>query len=284
MGVGARSMAMGGGSAGLADDANAAYYNPAGLVFIDNRQVGLTLHSMALDRRLMYAGYAQSFGTRPEPGRKGRPMQAGFSLAWLGAGTDRIDGRDSDGNHTDTYSNFENAFFFSFALKPGPALAVGFSGKLVWNTFPRMADRGKAMSASGFGFDLGVMAKPLPFLRLGAKYTWDSQKMYERGTQTRDKFPETVCAGAAWQAASGRLLVTGQVEKVRAFPARLSGGVQFSPFEGIFLRAGLRGTEPGFGAGLRRQVVSGKSQVDYAYVPDPVAPRGNHVFTWSFLF
>jgi hypothetical protein len=291
IGVGARAMAMGGGSSALADDAAAAYYNPAGLAFLDERQFGLALNSMALDRKLMWAGYVQPFAGKIGPGKTGRPMRAGFSLAWLGAGVDDIDGRDYDGNHTRSYSNWESAFYFSFAVRPDPHFAFGFSAKILWNTFPHMTDNGKSMSATGVGFDLGLTAKPVRSVTLGitlrdlrSRYTWNSQKLYERGTQTVDAFPRTLSAGASWMGFSDRLLATISLEKVEFQPARFSSGVQVSFFRKVFLRIGVRNGCLTYGAGFCQGVFSKRTVVDYAYVPDPVAPRGNHVFGFSFIF
>jgi hypothetical protein len=345
LGAGARAMAMGGGTSALADDATAGYYNPAGLAFLEGKHVGFTLNSMALDRTLSCAGYAQSFGTtrtetrnyRPDFGPIGehdtdpetdtatatdgdsvavsagqrKPMQAGFSIAWLGAGVDDIDGRDYDGNHTRKYSNWENAFYFSFAIKPNSVLSLGFSAKLLWSTFPRLTDTGKAMSATGLGFDLGAMVRPVPSVTLGvsihdlrSRYTWDSQKMYERGSQTIARFPVGFSAGAAWRGFSGRILATAGMEQYKTVlengsrfePAALSAGIQAEPVRGVFVRAGIRGGMQGglrsgprdgeltFGLGVSRTVFSKRTELDYAFVPDPVAPRGNHVFSWSLVF
>jgi hypothetical protein len=299
IGVGARAMAMGGGSSALADDATAGYYNPAGLAFLKGRQAGFTLNTMALDRTLSHIAYAQSFGSDPDSTSPRRPMQAGFSVAWLGAGVDDIDGRDYDGNPTRMYSSLENAFYFSFAIKPGPALSVGFSAKLLWSTFPRMTDAGKAMSATGLGFDLGAMLKPVSSVTLGvtvhdlrSRTTWDSQKLYERGSQTTARFPLGFSAGAAWRGFSGRILATARLDQYqtllengsRYLPASFGLGVQAEPVPGLFLRAGLRDGDFTFGGGYSRAVFSKRTELDYAFVPDPVAPRGNHVFSWSFAF
>lgn len=291
IGAGAKAMAMGGGSSALADDATAAYYNPAGLAFLDKRQFGLALNSMALDRKLMWVGYVQPFEGKIGSSGNGRPMQAGFSLAWLGAGVDDIDGRDYDGNHTKTYSNWESAFYFSFAVRPDPRFALGFSAKILWNTFPHATDNGKSMSATGVGFDFGLTAKPMRSVTLGimlrdlrSRYTWNSQKLYERGTQTVDAFPRTLSAGASWLGFSDRLLATGSVEKIEFQPALYSSGVQYSFFRKVFVRAGIRNGGLTYGAGFCQDVFSKRTVVDYAFVPDPVAPRGNHVFGFSFVF
>jgi hypothetical protein len=339
LGAGARAMAMGGGTSALADDAMAGYYNPAGLAFLEGKHVGFTLNSMALDRTLSCVGYAQSFGSKREESRiyrpdfgpigdnapdpdadtdtdedsvavsagQRKPMQAGFSIAWLGAGVDDIDGRDYDGNHTRMYSNWENAFYFSFAIKPNSVLSLGFSAKLLWSTFPRLTDTGKAMSATGLGFDLGAMARPVPSVTIGvsihdlrSRYTWDSQKLYERGSQTIARFPVGFSAAVAWRGFSGRILATAGMEQYktileggsRAEPAALSAGIQAEPVRDVFLRAGVRSgprsaarnAEFTFGFGASRTVFSKRTELDYAFVPDPVAPRGNHVFGWSLVF
>ncbi len=300
MGLGARGLAMAGSVAASADDATAAYYNPAAAAFLQNRQVGLSLNSMALDRKLMSVGYAQSFRAAANPQQTVRPMEAGFSLMWIGASVGRIDGRDWDGQHTQTYSNWENAFCFSFALKPAPRVAIGLTGKLLWNTFPHMSDKGEAMSATGFGFDVGAMVQPIRSVTvsvsvhdLRSRYTWDSQKLFERGSQTVVKFPVLFRTAAAWKGFSDRVLMTAQVEQeknievrpARFFPAAASFGVQAEPVKHFFVRAGVRTDEaPAFGFGWRKAAFGKATILDYAFVPDPVAPAGSHVFGWSFMF
>jgi hypothetical protein len=299
MGLGARALAMGGGSGALAADATTAAGNPAGLVFLEGRHVGLSLDAMALDRKLMSAGYAQSFRSRADSGRTGGPMRAGFSLAWIGAVTDDIDGRDWDGNHTEMLTHVENAFLFSFALQPGPAVGIGFTAKVLWSVFPGLTDRNESMGATGVGFDAGVRIRPVRPLAFAfsvhdvhSRYTWDSQKMYERGSQTVSPFPLGFRASAAWTGWSDRLTAVAQVEQrkvtdadpARWLPAEASAGIEAEAAAGLFLRAGFNREGVPFGFGFRRAFLGRTTELDYAYVPDSAAPGGRHAFTWSFLF
>lgn len=286
MGLGARGMGMGGGLVTLVDDGYVTYYNPAGLVFLPGRWFTATLNSMALDRRLHYLGYAQAIG-----GQKKGLIQGGFSAGWLCAGVDNIDARDFSGKDIGSLSSWEHCFFFSFALNPAPPIAFGFNGKLLYHRFPGITDEGDALSAVGFGFDIGVIVRPTEYLTLGftvrdlrSRYTWDSQKLYERGTQTVDSFPRIFRGGMSVKVLSNRLIVGFDLEKVEFMPWKSIIGLEVEGYKGVFLRGGLKGRDMTFGVGYR-YLIAGKSiQMDYAYVPDPVAPRSNHVFTWSFVF
>lgn len=286
MGLGARSMGMGGGSVAISDDGHIAYYNPAGLTELPGRWFSATLNTMALDRRMIYLGYAQPIG-----GQAGGPLRGGFSVGWLAAGVDNIDARDFSGNDIGTLSSWDHTFYFSFALKPHPKFSLGVSGKLLYSRFPNITDSDGAMTAVGFGFDVGASFRPIENVTIGitvhdlrSKYTWDSQDVYERGTQTVDPFLRLVRGGVAARFLNGRLLATFDLEKVEYYPLDYVTGVEYEAIKGLFTRIGLRGGELAFGAGYHRLLLGKEIHLDYAYVPDTIAPRGNHVFTWSFIF
>lgn len=293
MGTGARILGMGGGGAALGDDAYAAIYNPAGLVFIQGKQVTASLSSMALDRKLHYIGYAQSLGKIPTAENvksKRPPFRAGFALGWLSAGVDQIDARDFDGAQIGTLSMSEHAFYFSFAIQPAPFLGIGFSGKALYSRFPGILDDGGAMSSTGFGFDMGLSIRPLPSVSFGlvvqdlrSKYTWNSQDLYEQGTQTLDRFPRVMVAGVAFRP-HPRLLLNANIHKTALCPAVFRGGIEAECLPGLFLRGGYNEDALAAGGGYRLEWQGKRIQIDYAYVPDPVAPRGDHVFSWSFEF
>ena len=161
----------------------------------------------------------------------------------------------------------------------------------MYSRFPEITDDETAMSTTGFGFDFGALFRPVSSLQLGLtvrdiriKYTWDSQDIYEKGTQTIDRFPQVLRLGAAWRGIRNRLLLSFDVEKVEYWPASIRTGIEFQVYDGIFLRSGLMDSDVSFGAGYRLHAYGKATLIDYAYVPDPVAPRGNHVFSWSFIF
>jgi len=290
MGLGGQAMGIGGGSVAFAEDGHIAKYNPAGLVFLGGRWATATLHVMALDRRMHYIGIAMPLGPEFDKVKRGN-LRAGFALGWQGAAVENIDGRDSDGHPTGMLSNHENAFFFSFAVQPLRMFSLGISGKLLYNRFPGIAQEGESMSATGFGFDLGFFARPHPRLALGfalrdlrGRYTWNSQKLFERGSQTVDEFPKILQAGAAFDGIPGRLTVFADLKKMEYRPLEWASGLALRPMEGIILRAGFSKSMLSGGLGLRWRVYGRTACLDYALAPDPVAPSASHVFSWSLIF
>jgi len=64
MGLGARANAMGNAFTGIAEGPVAAYYNPAGIPFLETRQLMLSYRFLSLDRNFNYIGFAT--GIRPK--------------------------------------------------------------------------------------------------------------------------------------------------------------------------------------------------------------------------
>jgi len=287
MGLGARSLGMGGGSAALVDGANTAYFNPGGLSFIENRWVTGSLHAMPLNRRITYLGYAQPLNK----GRRRGHLKGGFAVGWLSAGVSDIDGRDFSGVHTDMINTAEHAYYFSFAISPAERISIGFSAKLVNHRYPGISGPGTILSAIGFGFDAGIMVRPVKNLTLGlvlrdlrTAYTWDTQDFYELGTQQRDAFPKVFRAGFAWNLPFKKLLFIFDAEKVDGRPWRFLGGVEAGSFQGAFARAGFRYDNLTFGGGYRKVLGGFTLSLDYALLLDSTAPGVNHLFTWSMFF
>ncbi|MBN1779524.1 hypothetical protein JW948_00170 [bacterium] len=289
MGAGSRTLGMGGGSAALGDDANTIYYNPAGLVYLQDRWITSSLHRMPLDRHLFFLGFAAPIGNKDE--RKPGMIRGGFGLGWLSAGVGNIDSRDENGVHQGMLSHAEHCFYFSFAMNPHPVLALGISGKLVYNRFPDIAMDGGAFSARGFGFDLGVLLRPVRSVSLGltvrdlrAAYTFDSQKVYEQGLQNTHEFPVVIQTGAVWRGLKGNLIVHADYRKIESMPGTVMTGAEYNLIRGFCIRAGLDDMQPAFGFGFRGAVFSEGVVLDYAFVQDPVAPGSNHIVTCSFVF
>ncbi len=289
MGLGARAMAMGGGSPALTDDIYAAYYNPAGLVFLENHQVSITMNQMALDRKLFFAGYGQSIEAKSKQGNQ--DMHAGFAAGWLAAGVDNIDGRDINGNHYDTFSNWEHCFYFSFAIQPTSFLSFGGSAKILHNRMPKLTKDNETLTNTSVGFDIGLIAKPVENITVGvsvhdlrSQYTWDTQNVYANGTQETDTLPSVILAGVTWKGLENRLLLSANIEKVDKMESRLLFGAEGKVTQNLVLRLGMRNGDITAGGGYAFQLGNRITRLDYAFVKDPVAPSDNHIFTWSFLF
>lgn len=283
MGLGARALASGGGSAVFFGDGSVAYYNPAGIVFVSTRRATASLASLSLDRSISFVGYAQSLA--PNGVRN-----AGFGIGWIGAGINNIDGRDTNGEHTDTYSASENCFYFSFAHSITPRIAFGITAKILSYNFPNLSDDG-TVSAKGLGFDFGIMAVPLPNLFAGivikdinSRYSWNTQSIWEKGTQKTDKFPLSVNAGAGMSLYNNLITVYLNYEKINYMSGTVSFGTELFPADKFALRAGLYRSNITFGAGFYWNVDKFNAGIDYAFVSDPVGPDNQHVVSVTFMF
>lgn len=290
MGLGARAMALGGGSPALCDDIYASYYNPAGLVFLEDRWVSFTLNQMSLDRKIFYAGYAQSIEAKEAKSGAKQP-RAGFSVGWLAAGVDNIDGRDYNGSHYDTFSNWEHTFYFSFAIQPASFLSFGASAKILHNRFPKLTTDNKALTSTTLGFDLGAIIKLRSNLQVGlsvhdfnSKNSWDTQNVYAHGSQTNSDFPVIGLAGIAWKCFLQKATLLANYYKVDGMEGDLLLGAEIYLVKGFVVRTGLRDGELTAGGGYQFATLGKHTRVDYAFVTESVAPSPYHVFTWSFLF
>jgi len=298
LGVGARAKAMGDAYSGLARGIEASYYNPAGLPFLDKKEVVASYRVLSLDRQFTYLGFGVPI--RPKVAGGEQTINGGLALTWIHAGVNNIDGRGSDGGHSDDLSNSENAFMLSFGLRPTQKIAFGLSVKVIWNRFPNIGISGETISANGVGFDLGALLTPNAWLSLGfvvkdinAKYRWNTQDIYsENGSETIDKVPKSLRTAVAIKVprVKGVTLAIDfeQFFKSRLFKDRIDErlhiGVQSEVRKNIVLRGGLDDGSLTAGGGYQFEIFGKTGQLNYAFSAPGNRPEEEHVFTWVFQF
>jgi hypothetical protein len=275
-GIGARQLAMGNSFVAVADDGFSAFYNSAGLSFLEYKQFISNYSFMTLDRSLNYIGFAMPL----------KPT-AGFSIGWLNADVDEIDGRDFDGNPTGNFSSSENAFYFSFSNKLLSNFSFGIGGKVLLHTLPET-------SAKGFGFDAGIIYKPFNNFSVGlqlkdilTKLTWNTQSVYEKGSTTVDEFPMISKLGIAYKYDWLIVSIEGEQgyhsNKKYQSERKFRIGAEASA-KGVALRAGLDNLNFTLGAGLEFSIWKFKSKLDYAFLLGEVDEGSSNIFSWIFVF
>lgn len=291
MGMGARAKAMGDAFAAIPEDAIAGFYNPALLPHLKKRQAMLSFAFLPLDRKLDYLGYAQSLHPKVSEEDGAKPLSAGFAVAWVHAGVDNIYGTDSNGNHIGDFSNAEHAFYLSFAISPTPFFSVGLSGKVLYNRFPKIAQEDAPVSSQGFGVDFGAYLNPVSNLTLGlvlrdnmSKYTWNTDKLWERGTSTTNRFPKVTRAAIAYRIPQQWLLAIAEVEDSKEQNPRYHFGAELSYQQMGAVRFGLDNGLPTFGLGFFSELLGHRAGLNYAFVAAGDAPSADHVFSWTFEF
>ena len=295
MGIGARATGLGGGLTGLTDDGAVGYYNPAALPFLSSPQLTFSLAILPLDRHLNYIGFATRLRPKSKQRAQHSEMEAGIALGWINAGVEDIDLRDSNGVPQGSYSNSEHAFYFSFALKPWSWASIGFSAKVLYNRFPKLAEEEKALTAKGFGLDFGVFINPRlnSFWRrltigcviqdVKSKYTWNTEKLWDKGTSTINHFPQIWRFGAAYHILNGPLLVLDlHHNQVQGW--KVHGGAEYLYRQLLVGRVGYNQDRFVFGLGFRFSIWRYMAQLDYAYDANPVTPWAEQYITWKMEF
>ena len=297
-GVGARALGMGSSFVSIADDATAAYWNPAGLVQIPRRAFAMM--------------YSDSFGTG-QGGFLSKGLVAynfasyaqqiegigSVAVSWIRLGVDDIpyttfvdingNGRlgdflDKDGDgikdpgelYIDRpevagyFSNVDNALLISYARQVHSSLSVGGNLKLLRQSLFES-------SGNGFGLDLGLMLKPLDAFHVGAtlvdatgtQIRWNTadepvftrDRRFRFGLSYRISLPVIGKAtfGVDLETDRNDLQTTGAHERVVRF------GGEYWLFDAVALRMGAEGSRLTAGAGLRLRFGEVALFADYAF-------------------
>ena len=247
MGVGARALAMGGAFTSVADDATAAYWNPAGLVKIEHIEATfMYAANMNVDRNLNYFAYTHWLGV------------GGIGVSWLNAGMDDFTMRNSDGGYEGSGDVGDNAIMFSYGFEVGSLMLGGTAKVLHQDIFGE--------SETGFGIDLGAMFDLTDNASAGLM-------IRDIGSQYGDvDVPYNWRFAGAVRALDDGLIVSFDVDKVDQvdkFTIHLGAeyGMEVHPDYFTYFRAGFNSVEDqAFTTGLGIGVPY--VQFDYAYVTE----------------
>jgi len=283
MGTSARSLAMGSGFTAEIDQGFTAYHNPAGVAFLNKRQLGFSYHALNLDRRLMMSSIST-----------GLPPTAGLGVAWVSSGVDNIQGRSTAGSKTQVLSTSEDAIFISFAQRITPWLALGINVKILNHQLPMNESQ---LAGKGTGFDIGFIVLPEEKLRfafmvqdLNTNYQWNTGDVFEgEGRVYKESFPSMYRLGTTFT--FRRIYIVGDIgvvanqDDILGMTMRFGGEYRLS--ENYFIRGGFGNSRFSLGAGLNFTFLNlNDAFFDYAVVIEPhsVSQGMIHVFTYAFNF
>ncbi|HXT01745.1 MAG TPA: PorV/PorQ family protein [Elusimicrobiota bacterium] len=252
LGVGARYLAMGGAGTALSDDANALYWNAAGL---GDAKREFTVSDMELqtDTRLDYAGYAQ-------PTKLGTFAVGG---AYLSQST--IEGRDANGHAIGGFN----------AADAGVAVGYGRKTDLVdaGGTLKFIQSHIGSAQATTFAIDLGAR-KRIGSVVLGAALRNLGPGM--KFETERNDLPTRLAFGAAYKFEGGHALTAELTDAPRAGGTDVGFGGEFQGIKNVFLRAGYT-TQTAISGGSSFDAARGLTlgvgfraerwTIDYAAVP-----------------
>jgi hypothetical protein len=154
IGVGGRGLAMGGSQLASVKDGTAGYWNPAGLVGVQNDPQLSVMHAE------YFSGIAKyDYASLALPSKtKGRTLGVSLIRFAIDDIPNTLFLREPDGslnfNNIQSFSNADYALLLSYAqqlkTRSGNALSFGVNSKIIYRTV------GSFANAIGFGFDAGI--------------------------------------------------------------------------------------------------------------------------------
>ena len=279
MGTTARAVSL--GSALTADSHHGltGVYNPAGTAFLEQRYGTAGHQILSLDRQLSCVGITMKL-----------PPTAGIGIAWIHAGVNHIEARNSLGEYSGKLSTGENAFVVSFAQNFSGRFALGLNAKMMTHTLPIYDEK---LMGTAVGVDLGFLYKVNDFVHLGgvvqnlnAKYQWKTNAIFEEtGTIYYEDFPVIYQAGIKTRFVNFQVLcdVEFVTNNSLLLGKRLNGGIEFYLNENVTFRYGKREEQFGIGFGYTYFDLDNYGvTLDYSAVMDEVGVT--HVISSSFSF
>lgn len=204
VGFGARGIGVANSVAADRSGLTSPFYNPALAPFASGQHLDVSAAIMRFDRQLQYLQFATPLRPR-----------AGVAAGLIHAGVSNIDGRDSNGFHTEELSTDEFAFFLAFGLKFSDKVSGGLSLQLF------RSDLFEGLKAvNTIGIDVGVSAAVTDRLSLAlvlddllAKYDYDTSGIFgDAGGSTSDRFPTRLRLGAAYELFEKRVRILAEYE------------------------------------------------------------------------
>ena len=273
MDLGGRGLALGGAMTACDANGTSFYYNPALLPEIKEKTLFFSYRQLSLDRYFRVVSFSHFL----------KPS-GGISIGWISSGVGQITGRDFSGNKTGEIDCSENAFYFSFGVKPAEKVSIGISGKIL---------RAKlyTLGASSFAIDLGIFIRPFKNFSIGlqakdlnGKYSWDSSSLFERGSKTYDKIPRSLNIGVNYSNGNLKLNIYGGATFYSTYGKIIRAGIEKEITDSFVIRSGFFNKSFGTGAGFKVKVFKKDGFIDYALVSVKNDPSVSHVFSMNISF
>jgi len=220
-GLGARALAMGGAFVAVADDATAVKWNPAGLAQVnDTRLSGLSTDLFGLGITHQFVGATTMFA------------DLGIGLSWERASVDSQE-VDAGGDPGDSFTWTEQAILGTLAAN---IMDIGLAGA---NVKYYMASSGLGETATGFGFDLGLLVNLGEMFAIGVNACDLGGSKIAWNTGTKDTVSALYKAGMAMKLVDDMLILAADIDFDGTNLGDAHIGMEFKVIEELALRGGV---------------------------------------------
>jgi len=245
VGVGARSLGMGGGFTSIADDATSVYYNPAGLVILKN-------HELSFMHMSLFEGTIFDFGAW------GFPIsdKFGMGIGYMRIGTDDII-KTQNFIPLGTFTYSQSQWLVSMGAKAGKHASVGLTVKAVNQEIDNQSDY-------AFALDAGAIINADEHIRLGIAAR-DAIPPKLKLNSTEEQTPTSVAGGVALVnyplSNNSQFSASCELEKSEDRSTKVHTGGEILFDNAYAVRAGYDRDNVSLGVGYVYRMVS----FDYAY-------------------
>lgn len=233
-GAGARSLGMGKAYVGLADDASAVYWNPAGISQISAPEI-LLLHTMLFENtNYNFFGFVS-------------PIPFLFSSLGIGyvmlSSTD-FEERPKRNEPIGKFNIMESAFLTSYSHQISKKMHLGGTLKVIKQQIGNY-------SKTSIGLDLGVLYFLKKHISVGIKL----QNLIPpsiRLLEDTENYPFGIRGGTAVRLLGNRLIVSvDAMKQMNQKDVKLYSGIEYNLLNNFFIRLGMDETEITGGFGIR---------------------------------
>jgi len=271
--AGARAAAMGGAYSAVADGAEAAFWNPAGLAGVRGTQISAT-HVESFEG-LKHDQFAMA----------GQLMGGGLSGSVRTMYSQPIEERDELGNLIGSFGSHDLEFMLGYGRAVGERVRVGFGAQAVRE---RIASEAATTWSGGAGVTWNPLRLPGVRLALMAQHLGPAANYVIDGQRGADvSLPAAVQGGVAWDRTLARGLGAALALDTRFTRGRqgvVAMGGELRSSTGASLRMGLRQGDDianfSMGVGYRFRLTN----VDYAWVPSKLDLGDTHRFSFGAQF
>jgi len=263
-GVGARPLGMGSAFTAVADNADAPYWNPAGLGWVKGNEITTMQTRLSSDTDHYYVSYIQ-------------PALGGtLGISWVQIGLGNISQTSAEVDvHNEVqnisiFSYFSNAYLIAYGKELSDKVSLGLTAKYLSSDMTNIAGG----QGSGYSFTPGILIRPITDdkrqITIGIKVD-ELFNQQSWGTGTIEQVPPKLRLGLAYKTPNPGLFALDIAQTARpGYSPELSGGYEYNQ-GGLSLRLGY--VNSGLTAGAGFQV--NHTRVDYAYVTQRVLSRDN---------
>ncbi len=265
MGTGARALGMGSAFCAVTDDADAVYWNPAGLVFLFKPEITglhISLWEDTLYDSLNYAHPINKIGT--------------FGAGVIRLSTDEIEKRESPLDQAVTFSDTQTAFFLAYGRNIYKTVFGGINLKAINQKIDSYSDTGWGMDVgllwnvtANFSTGLNLQNALTPILKL---------KVVE------EKYPLNAKFGVAYHLFNvlprhnNKITLAIDVDETEGLTTKQHYGLEYWIENRFALRGGYSENNLTGGLGVRYR----NFQCDYAFAPHELGETHRFSFTARF--